>query len=154
MHQHFPGGSVIKNLPAMQERWETRVWSLSRKILWGRKWQPLQYSSLGNSIDGESCQAIVHGVTKQCDMAYQLKQQENHINTLLSQPVLILDWADSWSIREGLEGECKQWHKMSLKWDSINVWVNLNQHRTALCSWDWNQKWSVIMMSGWKTHLW
>ena len=27
----FPGGSVVKNLPAMQELQETRVWSMSRE---------------------------------------------------------------------------------------------------------------------------
>ena len=34
---HFPGGSVVKNPPAMLETW---VWSLGGKILWRRKWQP------------------------------------------------------------------------------------------------------------------
>ena len=33
----FPGGSVVKNLPAM---WETRFDPWIRKILWRRKWQP------------------------------------------------------------------------------------------------------------------
>ena len=33
----FPGGSVVKNLPAMQE---TRVQSLGGEIPWRRKWQP------------------------------------------------------------------------------------------------------------------
>jgi len=33
----FPGGSVVKNLPAMQK---TRVQSLVRKIPWGKEWLP------------------------------------------------------------------------------------------------------------------
>ena len=33
----FPGGSEVKNLPAMQE---TRVLSLGQEMPWRRKWQP------------------------------------------------------------------------------------------------------------------
>ena len=33
----YPGGSVVKNLPAMQE---TPVWSLGRENPWRREWQP------------------------------------------------------------------------------------------------------------------
>ena len=33
----FPGGSVVKNLPAKQETW---VWSLGREDPWRRKWPP------------------------------------------------------------------------------------------------------------------
>ena len=36
----FPRGSVVKNLPAMQEM---RVWCLVRNIPWKRKYNPLQY---------------------------------------------------------------------------------------------------------------
>ena len=35
--QGFPGGSVIRNLPAMQE---TQVQSLGQEDPWRRKWQP------------------------------------------------------------------------------------------------------------------
>ena len=34
------------------------------KMLWRRKWQPLQYSCLENSMDREVWQATVHGVAK------------------------------------------------------------------------------------------
>ena len=34
------------------------------KILWSRKWQPLQYSCLENSIDRGALRVTVHGVTK------------------------------------------------------------------------------------------
>ena len=36
-HKGFPGGSVVKDLPAMQEM---QVWSLGQEIPWRRKWQP------------------------------------------------------------------------------------------------------------------
>ena len=36
VYKGFPGGSVVKNLPAMQEKW---VQSWVRKIPWKRKWQ-------------------------------------------------------------------------------------------------------------------
>ena len=36
----FPGGSVVKNLPAVQETWRHRFNPWVRKIPWRRKWQP------------------------------------------------------------------------------------------------------------------
>ena len=52
---------LVKNLLAMQETWfDSWVW----KILWRRKWQPLQYSSLENPMDRGAWQAIVHGVAR------------------------------------------------------------------------------------------
>ena len=36
----FPGGSVVKNPPAMQETQETRFNPWVSKIPWKRKWQP------------------------------------------------------------------------------------------------------------------
>ena len=44
----FPGGSVVKNLPAMQETQETWVQSLGREDPWRRHGNPLQYSCLEN----------------------------------------------------------------------------------------------------------
>ena len=35
-----------------------------RKIPWRRKWQPIQYSCLGNPMDRGAWRATVHGVTK------------------------------------------------------------------------------------------
>ena len=54
----FPGGSVVKNLAAMQE---TQVQSLGWEDLLekGGKGYPLQYSGLENFMD-----YTVHGVTK------------------------------------------------------------------------------------------
>ena len=47
---------MVKNLPAMRE---TQVWSLVRKILWRRKWQPTPVFLPGNfhgqrSLEGYS----------------------------------------------------------------------------------------------------
>ena len=51
---------MIKSLPAM---WETRFRLWVGKIPWRRKWQPLQYYCLENSMDREAWRATVHGVT-------------------------------------------------------------------------------------------
>ena len=36
----FPGGSVVENLPTMQELQETQVRSLGWEETWRRAWQP------------------------------------------------------------------------------------------------------------------
>ena len=52
----FPGGSVVKNLPAMQATQETWVQSLGQKIPWRMKQQPtlvfLPQKSQGERILG------------------------------------------------------------------------------------------------------
>ena len=52
----FPGGSVVKNMPANAEDVE--------KIPWRRKWQPIPVFCLGNPMDSEAWCATVHGVAK------------------------------------------------------------------------------------------
>ena len=61
----FPGGSVVKNLPAVQED----VGSIrgSERLSGEGNDNPLQYSCLGNPMDREARQATVHGVAKQSD---------------------------------------------------------------------------------------
>ena len=58
-----PGGSLVKNLPAMQE---TRFDPCIRKIPWRRKWQPTPVFLPGESPWTEEAGGlyIVHGVTK------------------------------------------------------------------------------------------
>ena len=51
---------MVKRLPAM---WETRVRSLGQEDPLGNG-NPLQYSCLENSMDGEAWWATVHGVAK------------------------------------------------------------------------------------------
>ena len=59
----FPGGSMAKNLPAIQETW---VQSLGQEDPLEKEGNgnPLQYSCLENSVDRGAWQATVHGITK------------------------------------------------------------------------------------------
>ena len=58
----FPGGSVVKNLPATAGD----IGSIpgSGRSLGGGHGNPLQYSCLENPMDREAWQATVHKVTK------------------------------------------------------------------------------------------
>ena len=56
----FPGGSVVKNPPAMQEMLETGVPSLGG----GGHGNPLQYSCLENPMDRGAWRATVNRVAK------------------------------------------------------------------------------------------
>ena len=57
----IPGGSAVKNPPAMQE---TRVSSLGQEDPLEKQMQPTPVFLLGKSMDREAWQAIVHGVAK------------------------------------------------------------------------------------------
>ena len=61
----FPGGSAVKNLPAMQE---TKVRSQGWEDLLEKEMatQPL-YSCLGNPMDREAWRATVHGFANESD---------------------------------------------------------------------------------------
>ena len=52
---------MVKSLPAVRR---PRFPSWVRKIPWRKRWQPTQYSCLGNPTDRGVWQAMVHGVTK------------------------------------------------------------------------------------------
>ena len=57
----FPGGSLVNNPPAKQETWDqSQCW----KILWKGNGNPLQYSCLGNSLDGGAWRTTTHGAAK------------------------------------------------------------------------------------------
>ena len=61
----FPGGSVVKNLPA-------NTGDVNSVPGWGRSpgegnGNPFQYSCLGNPMDRGAWQATVHGVAKESD---------------------------------------------------------------------------------------
>ena len=62
----FPGGSVIKNLPANTEDMSW-IPGLGRSPGEGIG-NPLQCSCLGNPMDRGLWQATVHGVTEELDM--------------------------------------------------------------------------------------
>ena len=59
----FPGGSMAKNLPAIQETW---VQSLGQEDPLEKEGNgnPLQYSCLENSVDRGAWRATAHGVIK------------------------------------------------------------------------------------------
>ena len=58
----FPGGSVVKNLPAMQETWAGSLGGEDSSR--GGHGNPLQYSCLENSMDRGAWQGTVHGVAQ------------------------------------------------------------------------------------------
>ena len=63
----FPGGAVVKNLPAVQELREGDPGSIpgSGRSPGGGNGNPLQYSCLENPMDRGAWQATAHGVPKQ-----------------------------------------------------------------------------------------
>ena len=65
-HTGFPGGSVVKNLPA--NAGDTGSIPGSGKIPWRRKWQPTLVFLPRKFIDRGAWQATVHGVAKESDM--------------------------------------------------------------------------------------
>ena len=58
----FPSGSVVKNLPAVQEPQEIQVQSLVQEAPLGRHGNPLQYSCLENPMDRGAWWATLHKV--------------------------------------------------------------------------------------------
>ena len=75
----FPGGSVVKNPPAMQE---TRFNPWVGKILGGRKWQPSPVFLPGKSHRQRSLVGYSPWGCKEYDMTEQLKQHSIHMNEL------------------------------------------------------------------------
>ena len=63
----FPGGSVVKNLPA--NAGNTRLISGSGRSPGEGNGNPLQYSCLGNPMDRGAWGATVHGVAKQIPLS-------------------------------------------------------------------------------------
>ena len=61
----FPGGSVVKNLPASAgDARDMGSIPGSGRSSGGGNGTPLQYSCLGNPMDKEAWWALVHGVAK------------------------------------------------------------------------------------------
>jgi len=58
----FPGGSVVKNLPAMEEPRQCKFDPWIRKIPGGGHGKPFQYSCLENSLDRGAWQVTVRRV--------------------------------------------------------------------------------------------
>ena len=60
----FPGTTVVRNPPANAGDAIEAGSIRGSEDPWSRKWQPLQYFYLGNSMDREAGLATVHGVAK------------------------------------------------------------------------------------------
>ena len=64
----FPGGSVVKNLPAnvrdARDKGDMSSIPELRRSPGGGNGNPLQYACLENPMDRRACQATVHGVAK------------------------------------------------------------------------------------------
>ena len=64
----FPGGSVVKNLPAKAEDTRHRgVDPWAKAVPWRRKWQPSLVFLPENPMDRAAWQTTVHGVVKESD---------------------------------------------------------------------------------------
>ena len=70
LNQSFPGGSVVKNLPANAED-SGSIPGLGRSLGEGNG-NLLQYSHLGNSTDRGAWRITVHGVTQESDTTWRL----------------------------------------------------------------------------------
>ena len=64
VYERFPRGSVVKNLPAMQERKDAGSIPGWGRAPGGGHGNPLQYACLDNLMDRGAWQATGHGVSK------------------------------------------------------------------------------------------
>ena len=71
----FPGGSVVKNLPA-NARDTGLVPGLGRSLGEGNG-NSVLYSCLGNPMDREAWWTTVHGITKESDTTEQLNNKND-----------------------------------------------------------------------------
>ena len=76
----FPDGSVVENPPV--NAGDIDLIPGVGKICWNKKWQPLQYSCLGNSMDRGTWWATVHEVAKDPDRTEQLKNNKEDSSLL------------------------------------------------------------------------
>ena len=72
---NFPGGPVVKNLPAM---WETWVRSLGGKIPWRRAWKPTLVFLPGESPWTEEPGRLQNMGSKESDMTEWLSTASNY----------------------------------------------------------------------------
>ena len=73
----FPSGTVVRNLPANAGDMGL-IPGLGRSP-GGGNGNPLQYSCLGNSLEGGVWEATVHGVAKKSDTTYKLNNNNKKI---------------------------------------------------------------------------
>ena len=92
----FPGGSVVKNLPA--NAGDAGPIPGSGRSSGGGNGNPLQYSCLGNPMDRGAWRATVHGVAKELDMTEQLNNNNNNL----------LEQKQNARMTDGEAGGCQQ----------------------------------------------
>ena len=104
-YQGFSGGSLVKNLPAVQEQQETWVWSLGQEdalkeematrssiLAWKIPWTEdfLSTRLSGQSMGLQSMGwAIVHEVSKEPDTTKATEQARIHSHTTLDTPDIV-----------------------------------------------------------------
>ena len=109
---------LVKDSPAVQE---TRVRSLDREDPLEKEWHPLQYFCLGNSMDGGTWQATVHGVTKESDMTQRRNHHLRGFTIEIQRHVSLFCYIVSNQLWEVLEGKVCIWS--SLYSDQFNVFL-------------------------------
>ena len=124
-YRNFPGGSVVKYLPVMQETQEIRVQSLGQE-------DPLememaaQYSCLENLMDWGAWWATVHGVTKSQMHLSDWAQHRVHMCGRHLQPVSIS------GDKAGLENWEAQWKWTTSFgfpefWSRVGAWEDVDR---------------------------
>ena len=122
--RELPGGSAVKNLPALQE---TPVWSLGQ-IPWRRKWQPnsvfleILYSYSRKSHGQRRLVSSSPGVHKESDTVEQLKKNRNIVGFRETNTKLATSGVTSTPRIEGV-GEWKVPGSRATKEDWQDLWI-------------------------------
>jgi len=75
----FPGGSMVKHLPAKCRRQEFYLWV--GKTNWKRKWQPPPVFLPGKSHGQRTCWTTVHGVARESGTTQKLNNNTKIVDT-------------------------------------------------------------------------
>ena len=83
----FPGGSAVQDPPANEGDMGS-IPVLGKSLGEGND-NPLQYSCLGNPMDGEAWKATVHGASKESDQAWRLNHKQTTAQQVLNTDLLL-----------------------------------------------------------------
>ena len=124
---NFPGGSMVKNLPA--NTGDTGSISELRRSPVEGNGNPLQYACLGNPMDRGAWQPTVHIVTKESDTSQRLKQQTKRLAQGVANKALPCQVGDGpFAGSLLLSGECPTAWEIPQSWAIQNVWSPRAQH--------------------------
>ena len=108
----FPDGTIVKNLPAMQETQETQVWSLDWEDPWRRKWQPIPVfcpgKFHGNRILVGTCPRV-------CKIVGHLERLSTHIKICITLVSRVQLFVTLWTVAHqaplfmGIPGKDSKW---------------------------------------------